>query len=203
MTHLKNLDILNINKHGRTYYGSDQEWYEKGIQRYSGCGPTVCANAVLYLSGRNKENMNGIDWRYIHGLMEDVWEYVTPGQLGVNSTKALAEGLLKYSESESIDLSIDSLDIDRSRKKRVDFGTLSAFLKKSFLNNNPVAFLNLSNGDINNLESWHWVLAVGLNDEMLTVYDQGKKKDIDLRKWLNTTLLGGGFVSIGKRDKLL
>lgn len=200
MNYLDDLEILKINKHGKIYFGSDQEWYNKHIQRYSGCGPTVCANALLYLNrpdGASNKITDGTDWKDILELMEYMWEYVTPGKLGVNSTAMLKEGLVRFAEAESIDLKIHNLDVSQNKNKRPDFIELSNFLKDAFADGCPVAFLNLSNGDVYNLESWHWVLAIGLDGEMLTIYDQGEKKEIDLKKWLETTLLGGGFVSIG------
>ena len=202
MTSIKNEKILELNINGRTYYGFDQAWYKTGSQRFSGCGPTVSANIIYYLYKNERVQNSNLDLESpeaIRNLMDHVWEYVTPGNMGINSTEMLQNGLMDFGSNNNINLNIKTMDIVKTRCNRYSFDQVSEFLHKSLSNDDPVAFLNLSNGTIQNLESWHWVLLTGLKENTATILDQGKKKYIDLEKWLHTTLLGGGFVSVGIR----
>jgi hypothetical protein len=64
-----------------------------------------------------------------------------------------------------------------------------------------VAFLSLDNGQEELLDSWHWVTLLALQCEeedggavFADVADEGKLLHVDLKKWFDTTNLGGGFV---------
>lgn len=194
-------ELLTINHNGVSCYGADQAWYSQYIQRYSGCGPTVCSNIFMYyIQSEKMEFVScGCDFsrsKDIYKLMDVIWKYVTPGNLGVNSTTMFKEGVLDFAEYFDIPMSIDTLDVHASKLKRPEYTEVKEFIEESLSIDCPVAFLNLSNGNQNNLESWHWVLITGIKDEMATIFDQGKKIHINLKDWLESTLMGGGFVTI-------
>lgn len=130
-------------------------------------------------------------------LMENLWEYVTPGNMGVNTTDIFADGAIEYGKDRGVLLKCDVLEVPASGN-RPDMSKVSEYLTNSFLTDIPVAFLNLSNGKEKRLESWHWVVLTGFDSEsgLTVMYDQCKKTKIDLPLWLKTTCLGGGFVSI-------
>ena len=71
---------------GRLYYGADQEWFPLSWQRRAGCGPTTASQLLLYL-GRSDPG-SGVtavtDKDGMVALMEEVWEYITPGIMGVH-----------------------------------------------------------------------------------------------------------------------
>lgn len=200
MKKIKNLELLEIVYYGRAYYGADQAWYETHQKRYSGCGPTVCSNILWYLSRENRiRNLvpeNGNDHDKILKLMNDVWKDVTPGNMGLNSTEMLKDGVQDYASRNDLSLDVRTLDIPQSKKKRPSQNEVMDFLHKAINDDLPIAFLNLSNGSLTNLESWHWVMLVGANDGKAIMYDQGKNSTVNIYKWLDTTLLGGGFVVI-------
>ena len=61
------------------------------------------------------------------------------------------------------------------------------------------AFLNLSNGGLTNLDSWHWIAITALylhdGEQLLAeVSDSGERKLIDLAFWYGSTRLGGAAV---------
>ena len=183
-------------------WGANQIWYKDAWQRKSGCGPTTCANLICYLA-KTQKNLHGLWGQEINdktnmlGLMEELWRYITPTKgLGVNKTSIFAEGAAQFAKDKGRLLTPNILDIPPAVEKRPGQDKVRAFLSNAFSNNLPVAFLNLDNGKVKNLEYWHWVTLISLNENQLTTYmvDQGHKSEIDLELWLSTTKGGGGFV---------
>lgn len=195
-------EALQFEDMSATLFGPNQEWYSETWKRQAGCGPTSCS-AVLWYLAKTREHCSGLidsDWQGRVGiikLMDNTWDYVTPGGMGVNSTDILADGAVRYGTKSGVSLKCDVLKI-RRLKNRSGMSQIKDFLIKSFKADVPVAFLNLSNGREDRLESWHWVVLTGINSEngLAEMYDQSKRVEIDLALWLETSLLGGGFVSI-------
>jgi hypothetical protein len=202
-----NKDILNIKtKDGKIEYGANQNWYKSEWQRKSGCGPSSAANLFAYISSQNPKAKDLCDLRPPYEQasflehMENLWSCVTPTAKGTNSTSLFIEGSKKYAASRGVEINGHSLNV-RSRLdcKRPTAEEFIDFIREGLENNCPVAFLNLSNGRVDNLYNWHWVTLVELwEDENGTVYatasDEGVKRDFDIRLWVETTLLGGGLV---------
>jgi hypothetical protein len=75
------------------------------------------------------------------------------------------------------------------------------FLSDALRRDTPVAFLSLDRGRERKLDSWHWVMLIAVSYEddgaaaTATVLDGGKKLDVDLKVWYDTTARGGGFVA--------
>lgn len=195
-------EVLQFKDGADIMYGPDQEWYGDPWKRQAGCGPTSCSALIWYLAKTREKcaRLVDSDWAGTAGilkLMERVWEHVTPGAMGVNSTKILSSGAVSYGYERDISLKCDVLDIPRAGR-RAGMDELSVFLTKRLAEDVPIAFLNLSNGKEKRLESWHWVILTGFDSTEGTgvVYDQSHKFEIDLKCWLETSILGGGFVSI-------
>lgn len=203
---LKNLEMLSIPAPGgEMYSGGSQEWYRQFWRRMSGCGPTSASNLVWYLT-RSRPWAAPL-WEVGDGgmdsflqLMNTMFEYVKPGYKGVNSTGIFKNGVLRYGQDRGVPLSVRILDIPDRKELRPDFQQVASFLQKALEEDLPAAFLNLSNGKMLNLDSWHWVTLVGLTPEQGTtvMLDQGKSSRIDLALWLQTTTQGGGFVVLDK-----
>lgn len=184
-------------------YGASQAWYPFGFKRMAGCGPTTCANLLWYLSGSRKacgalccrENASK---EQMLELMKRVWHYVTPGIQGVNKTDMLVDGAVRYAADCDLSLSARVLNIPQSQAMRPSWEAVCEFISGVIAEDLPVAFLNLSNGKVSNLEGWHWVTLVGIDPKTGTawMYDQGKEQEINLRRWLLTTTIGGGFVAL-------
>ena len=200
---LPGLAALNIWEASTLYHGGDQEWYPDDWQRKAGCGPTNCTNILWYLAKTRTgcEALCQHDASQKQGfiqLMEEVWQYVTPGNMGVNSTAVFVEGAKKYGQEKGIALEAKTFEVARICKGKREYSQVSEFIRTALQQNQPVAFLNLSNGTLDNLDSWHWVTIVGLQGEKAMIFDQGEAKWINLAQWLATSIIGGGFVTLEK-----
>jgi len=177
-------------------YGLNQEWYPSKWQRLAGCGPTAASSLIYYTfttdSSLNKEAAVK--------LMEDVWNYVTPGMGGVYKRSMFTSGLERYFETNHINSSIRSIEITKNKKTRLSLNEAITFIENGLNMNSPIAFLNLDNGDEDKLDEWHWVVISGIDiheahsQVFIHIMDDGKLFAIDLELWLRTTKKGGAFV---------
>jgi hypothetical protein len=195
-------ECLNIYDGDIYHEGANQEWYEKLWQRRAGCGPTTASMMVWYLSKTGQKYTeltredNTKDSFLL--LMNEMWNYVTPGYRGVNATQIFTRGLHEYAVIHNTEFLIHFIDVGLDRKARPEREEITEFIVSSLKNDMPVSFLNLHNGDEKNLDRWHWVLIVSFDPDTGTakIYDQGASKTINVFLWLDTTFLGGGFVTI-------
>ncbi|NLA86411.1 MAG: hypothetical protein GX847_03840 [Clostridiales bacterium] len=206
---IKNIKLFEVlDENAQIYYGGWQEWYGAWWKRMSGCGPTVVSNIMSYISrsraGTENESAPLSKSGFLE-LMEDVWQYVTPGMQGIPSTAALKKGVLAYIASKQLDILPEELDIPKKQIYRPAFSDLLAFIGDSLRNDAPVAFLSLDKGDEPLLDTWHWVTILALqyaedgSVAFADVADEGKLLHVDLKKWFDTTKLGGGFVRFVKK----
>lgn len=71
------------------------------------------------------------------------------------------------------------------------------FSKKALDKNLPPAFLNFSNGALDNLDSWHWVSLMKAEDiegHRSAPYWTKAMKGRSISLWHGTTRFGGGLV---------
>ena len=200
---ISNLNLLKVFDGStlNTYYGCDQEWYTTEWQRISGCGPSVVANIILYLTPPTftlgQEFNSKISCL---SLMEEIWEYVTPTTQGIPTTKMLYETVLTYTKAKGLDVEYAFCDVPKDKSHRPKLAEVLIFLEGALLKDVPIAFINLCNGKEKKLDPWHWVTIISLeyteagNTAFVTILDEGLIKKMDLALWCNTTILGGGFV---------
>ncbi|SHI16190.1 hypothetical protein SAMN02745823_02900 [Sporobacter termitidis DSM 10068] len=202
---IKNLKLFEVidETSTDTFYGGWQEWYSAWWKRLSGCGPTTVSNIMSYINrscDRADLACAPFTKSDFQRLMEDVWEYVTPSVRGIPTTAALKKGAAGYIAAKNLNLTMEELDIPKSRLLRPDFIKLLEFIRQSLENDVPLAFLSLDKGQEELLDSWHWVTLVALEyaedgtAAFADVADEGKLLHVDLKKWFDTTGLGGGFV---------
>ncbi len=205
---LKNRELFKIEEEIRTgnHYGSNQEWYRKRWQRMAGCGPSAATNIIYYFN-RTRErfadcfNSLKLTRGSCLNLMNELWNYVTPSLMGVNSTLMLCEGMERYLEAKNIEMRFNRLDIPKTLEKRPDFVRVTEFIAQALNNDVPVAFLNFDHGSVLELDSWHWVTIIALEADpgrrhtYVDILDGGMINRIDLSLWYQTTKTGGGFVS--------
>ena len=182
------LTIIGLN--GEKYIGGKQEWYEDRWQRMSGCGPVVASNLIWYMTREHGRI------EYYLKLMHEMFTFVTPGKLGVNTSAIFSEGIVKYGLKNGLHFDPKILDIAPALRKRPCIDTVREFITGALQMDAPVAFLNLSNGSLDNLETWHWVTIIALDAESMhvEVCDYGKKVVMDMSEWLRTSRLGGALV---------
>ena len=186
--------------------GADQDWYRDVWQRRAGCGPTAAAMILDYLSYVWPE-LSGLtvtDSRTTEDFlaqMEAVWPYVTPGTMGLDKPESFVLGCRSFALSRGAVLDGRILPIPRRGKgPRPDLDQVRTFLVWALDKDSPVAFLNYSNGDLKNLDSWHWVPLIACRGEgdslTVTALDGGEEKELDLALWLETSFLGGALVRV-------
>ncbi len=191
---LKNIDYLRIE--GSELYGCDQEWYGKPWQRLSGCGPTAASMISLYQIHPKKKPKTIEDAK---ATMNIIWNYVTPGFGGINRLDRFYNGYSKYLTSLNIVHFNHALEIPKNIEHRPDLSQVISFIRSGLEDDAPVAFLNLNNGKVHNLDAYHWVIINGLdlsdpNAVYAYILDGGKRLVINLSLWLETTTASGGFV---------
>ncbi|MDD3571808.1 MAG: hypothetical protein PHP07_02530 [Eubacteriales bacterium] len=199
-TFMANPEFLHLDgPGGRTLYGCDQDWFASFWQRKAGCGPCTLANIMRYLGRAGKLSQPAVleGVTSCQALMEEMWGYVTPGMMGLNSTARFAQGAAQALEKAGGQLTPAALDIDQKASQEESARSAAEFIAAGLMQA-PVAFLNLLRRQLGPLEPWHWVTVVGLSrseeDATLHIYDNGLRFDLSLSRWL---LAGGngGFVS--------
>ncbi|MDR1588589.1 MAG: hypothetical protein LBS51_00130 [Oscillospiraceae bacterium] len=193
------------------YYGCRQEWYATSWKRLSGCGPSVVSTIMNYiLRSRGTDAVPaGASWRATKNemkrLMDDVWMFVTPTMRGIPNTKILRDGIDRYVSHHALGLDADELIIPKLRELRPPLGDVVTFLETALEWDIPVAFLSLDNGEEKALDTWHWVALVSVTRDTdadsarIEVLDECRLFEADLRKWYETTAVGGGFVRLRPR----
>lgn len=186
---------------GGTYQGADQDWYPLAWQRRAGCGPTTASVITAYLA----RSVPGWEALFPEGSMERdvfvshmcrVWAYVTPGPHGLNRPEAFARGLEAYGAARGVPLRPVVLELPARRSRRPGWAEWSGFVRAALDRDRPVAFLNLCNGRVKELDRWHWVTITALEGSAATLVDSGRSFPIDLERWLATTTKRGGLVTV-------
>lgn len=196
---IKRPDFLNIidNTAPNNFsYGLTQEWYKDKYQVLAGCGATVASTILSYYEqNKNFKNLKKED---VLTTMEELWEYLLPIKgMGLYSTELFYEGIKKYASEKNLNLSYNYLNINLKIKPNLE--EVVDYLKAELLNDRPVAFLNLCNGEEEALDKWHWVTVYEIfeedNEYYLNIFDDREIKKINLSLWYNTIQNDGGFVS--------
>jgi len=204
---ISNLELLKFidESNDNIYFGCDQEWYPTEWQKKAGCGPTTACNILLYLKFLKfgeKTAIRNSSKEFALSQMQEAWSYITPTENGIPTTGIFCQAIIDYYKSKDLSLTCCSFDIPKDKCLRPGFEDVIHFIEDALLADSPVAFLNLCNGDVLDLDSWHWVSIVSLefNEDgsagIVEIVDEGIIKKIDLYSWYNTTKLGGGLVYI-------
>lgn len=200
---LKNLENIHVvDPSGLEYFGCDQNWYESEWQQMSGCGPSTAATLLLYLqkSGRIDLPIQVMQQKDCRLLMDEVWSHVTPTEDGIYLIEQFCSGIRRFAISQAISLECHTLGIPEPKHQRPELADAVAFIMNGLVRNSPIAFLNLCNGEVDNLEEWHWVTIVALETDdvqdqvLVTIFDGDKSEIIDFKRWLQTTSDGGALI---------
>ena len=192
-------------------FGCNQDWYDEHWQRQAGCGPCTSATLLLYLARARPDlaplyPLPAADRIHFRHFMNQIWTFVTPGRMGVNEASMLVDGVTRFAATRKKVLSSSVFLIPGLTCNRHPFDQFISFILTGLNTDSPVAFLNLSNGRLTNLDSWHWVTisALFLNaqaEHMAEISDSGEKKYINLSLWYQTTRLGGAVVYFSPVDQ--
>ncbi|MDR3225969.1 MAG: hypothetical protein LBT52_06740, partial [Clostridiales Family XIII bacterium] len=96
-------------------------------------------------------------------FMKAVYPYVRPGLIGIMPAD-FTRGAEEYSAARGFAFDYDLLPVPAASSKRPGADAMYRFLNAALADDLPVAFLNLSGGRVKNLDSYHWVTLVGLDD---------------------------------------
>lgn len=200
-------ELLTVTQDGHSWRGADQLWYHDDWQQKAGCGPTTASMMASYLAQTRRDCASlypSGSWEQgdVIALMEEMWNFVTPGKHGVNTTHLFVKGLTAFAAGKGVTLPLRELDIPRLRLARPTMDQCAAFLRSSLNADQPVAWLNLHRGEVEALDDWHWVIVIALEErrdgtELCTILDGGREYAVDFRLWFQTTKLGGGLVAPG------
>jgi hypothetical protein len=189
----------------KSYFGADQEWYEKSWGKKAGCGPTCASNITAYLAQTRDcykplfmpFSMERKDF-VLH--MEELFRYITPGVMGVNHVDMFTEGLIRFAKDRGIDLKTKVFSIEEPSREQRFPDKLKSFVLEGLEADCPLAFLNLSPGRESNIQPWHWITITGAdfreNGLTATASDEGKAIQFDLLKWYLTTDKHGGLIYV-------
>jgi hypothetical protein len=187
-----------------SYYGGDQEWFgsDKEYRKEAACGATTCANVLGYLA-QTREDLAGLAPYDLHSkygfltFMKAVYPFVRPGFIGIMPAD-FTRGAREYSAERGVGFEYDLLTVPAASTKRPKGDVMYRFLNAALEDDLPVAFLSLSGGRVKNLDNYHWVTLIGLNDKtgVCRIVDNGRLLDVDLKKWLRRSVLGGAFVVV-------
>ncbi len=201
LTHPEYFTILAPD--GRAFRGAVQDWYPTAWQRRAGCGPTTAAVLLSYLA-RTHPALGALgpqgDPETAAGFlpyMEELWRYATPGPQGLKEAAHLTLACRSFALSRSCRLREAILPVPRSGQgARPTPAQCRSFLEDALDRDCPVAFLNYDEGDVAELDGWHWVplVAVAPGDDVpCTILDEGRAKTASLARWVETTRLGGAL----------
>lgn len=189
----------------KTYFGADQEWYEKNWGKKAGCGATCASNITAYLA-QTREPFRALFKPYsmekksfvLH--MDECFRYISPGIMGVNHVDKFTKGFNHLARARGVDLKLKVFSIDNTSLKKRNPKKLKEFIIEGLQSDSPVAFLNLSRGEETNIQPWHWITITEAdiqNDSIIaTASDEGKAIEFDLLKWYLTTHLHGGLIYV-------
>lgn len=200
---IKTPELLQICGGRPVSYGAHQLWYHSPFGKMGGCGPTAASNLLWYLTAAHPEfcrclfDGNGCTRPGMQRLMNEVWRYVKPGMRGVDKAAMLADGAVQFGAVHGVALHARVMEIPAIVSQRPSAHAVYRFLAEAFAADLPAAFLNLSNGEVKNLDNWHWVTLISVDRKLQAeMYDQSRRQYIDLALWLETTTKGGAFVAL-------
>jgi hypothetical protein len=204
---IKNPELFNIvdKTTKKTSFGGNQSWYQKTWNQKAGCGPTCAANMTAYLAHTRESKKNMYHPESMERIeflkhMDDLFEYITPGPMGVNKIEKFVDGIKAFAKDREVEIETHALSVDKKTKKSRNQEKIELFLKEAFENDAPIAFLNLSRGDETRLQNWHWITITSVQiweDTILaTASDEGNEIVFNLLLWYMTTNLHGGLIYI-------
>ena len=167
---------------GAVTHGADQDWFPDLWQQRAGCGPTAAAVILSYLA-RTRPELAPL---YPEGAMD---------RASFNRPEQMAEGMASFAAARGLTLTPGLFVFPSARTKRPPYEQVEAFVRRALERDCPVAFLNLHNGRVKELDYWHWVTITALEDTTAVILDSGSALRIDLRLWYETTKRRGGFVA--------
>ena len=203
-------ELMNIvdEKTEKTFFGGFQDWYESEWHRMAGCGPTCAANILTYLAFTRPElkALYGYETMRLADFsqhMEQEYQFVTPGNMGLNKLEMFTEGVVRFAESRGIPLTPHAFDVPGNMThSRRHVSELAEFVQAGLASDCPIGFLNLTKGKVKNIQGWHWITItkaeIADNALVACASDEGKEICFDLRLWYHSTRMRGALAYFTK-----
>ena len=198
MMEIRNLKWLEMISGDEVLYGLDQKWYGQRFRKNAGCAPVTAATLLLYMNKRESGPLryDNTDMENAALILDDVWEFVRPGLMGLYNIKKFVKGIHNLCGHYGVNWECRYM---KSNKNTLT-SEAAEFIKSGIGSDCPVAFLNLHEGAITEFEGWHWFVLTGIRSEegiyIASGIDGGKQMEFNLTKWMKSTRFGGGFVYI-------
>ncbi len=166
-TTLSKKEFVKIIDGSTVYFGGDQDWYDKYVQQFGGCGPTSAANILAYMALNDTRleklcdcRTNDISKEDFKKHMKEVYKVVRPMEipfmenskdglqiggieiplsLGIFRLTDFIEKVEKYARNKGIDLK------GNLTREEPTFESAVRYIKEGLSKDCPVALLNMFN----------------------------------------------------------
>lgn len=170
------IDIVKIYEDDQLVgYGGNQDWFKDEWPKKAGCASVLGSNLYAYY-----HNIHKCSKEEFIKIMDDLYEYMTPGRMGFPYFYKFAHQFIKRMKEESIDLKPVYLKKSKSYEQSI------SFVKNSIDKSYPVGMLILSH-QAKELEddNWHWMCISGYeeveDDYMIVFSDCGICKKVSAK----------------------
>jgi hypothetical protein len=186
-------------KSGKLYCGGVQYWFpKKGYIPPGACGATTGANIFGYLARTHGDFADPGDLQSKASFLEFMkksYAHLYPRVMGLMADNFML-GAEAFAASLGVPMRAERLKAPISRSCRPSAGEAAAYIAESLRRDVPVAHLILSSGATPELDAWHWVTIIALDEDTMKidVIDNGQLLRADLARWLDTSIMGGSFV---------
>lgn len=197
-----NKDLFRLD---HTYYGGNQSWWGEATFKFGllfdrrkkdvGCAPVAAANILAYLAG--KEDGFSALYPYLYtkndfrNMMDDVWEFVTPGPAGFWWAGDFSQGIQRYARQRGIDL--ESVILNGHCASKTDLEKVVSYISAGLARDCPIALNVHFNTKLTaggQSFSLHWMVITALMDQrdaegngsiIVSISSWGNKYELDLR----------------------
>lgn len=116
-------------------------------------------------------------------VMQTMWNYLTPGVRGLHRVRKFKNGSDAFFKAKKLPFACRCAEF--AEDSPLTIGQTADFIKEALSLDAPLAFLNLLNNSVKDLERWHWVTIVSFDDAEMTatVFDGDKKFLLPLPLW--------------------
>ena len=139
LSHPQAMDIRR--EDGGRSHGADQDWYSLPWRQRAGCGPTTASVQMAYLAAQRPSlaalcPLEGREQGTFVGYMDQVWEYVTPGDHGLNRVEMYTGGVARFCEARGVKLVPRALEVPAG-EGRPGFDRCAAFIRAGLASTAP------------------------------------------------------------------
>ena len=130
-------------------------------------------------------------------FMKKVYRFLYP-RVGGLMANHFMEGMTELAESYSLPVVAESMSVPIALTRRPAFADVAGFVNSSLCADIPVAFLILSGGGVEHLDTWHWVTITALDEgsKQGRILDNTRPFWANIGVWLETSIMGGSFIRL-------